>query len=119
MGSWCKSSHQLACDCRVRHKECCELLKHILKPYDNRSDRQFYILEIAYDFFMTRAALAIKIACDSLKQKSCCVNRPLEVLTFYSERQRKTDKKISSTIFRWYRWHRRTGERLPRKRNKW
>ena len=36
----CKSNLQLACDCRVRHEECRGLLKHVLKPYDNRSDRQ-------------------------------------------------------------------------------
>ena len=40
----CKSNLQLACDCRVRHEECRGLLKHVLKPYDNRSDRQFYIV---------------------------------------------------------------------------
>ena len=37
----CKSNLQLACDCRVRQKECRGLLKHVLKPYDNRSNRQF------------------------------------------------------------------------------
>ena len=47
----CKSNLQLAYDCRVRHEECRGLLKHVLKPYDNRSDRQFDIVEIAYDFF--------------------------------------------------------------------
>ena len=73
----CKSNLQLACDCRVRHEECRGLLKHVLKPYDNRSDRQFYIVEIVYDFSMTRAARAIKIACDNRKQKSYRVNRPL------------------------------------------
>ena len=76
----CKSNLQLACDCRVRHKECRGLLKHVLKPYDNRSDRQFYIVEIVYDFSMTRAARAIKIACDNRKQKSYRVNRPLEII---------------------------------------
>ena len=75
----CKSNLQLACDCRVRHEECRGLLKHVLKPYDNRSDRQFYIVEIVYDFSMTRAARAIKIACDNRKQKSYSVNRPLRV----------------------------------------
>ena len=73
----CKSNLQLPCDCRVRHEECLGLLKHVLKPYDNRSDRQFYIVEIVCDFFMTRAARAIKIACNNLKQKSYRVNRPL------------------------------------------
>ena len=72
-----KSNLQLACDCRVRHEECCGLLKHVLKPYDNRSDGQFDIMEIVYDFSMTRAARALKIACDSRKQKSYRVNRPL------------------------------------------
>ena len=71
----CKSNLQLACDCRVRHEECRGLLKHVLKPYDNRSDRQFYIVEIVYDFSMTRAARATKIACDNRKQKSYRVNR--------------------------------------------
>ena len=61
----CKSNLQLACDCRVRHEECRGLLKHVLKPYDNRADRQFYIMEIVCDFSMTRAARAIKIACDN------------------------------------------------------
>ena len=74
----CKSNLQLACDCRVRHEECRGLLKHVLKPYDNRSDRQFDIVEIVYDIFMTRAARAIKIACDNRKQKSYRVNRPLK-----------------------------------------
>ena len=74
----CKSNLQLACDCRVRHEECRGLLKHVLKPYDNRSDRQFDIVEIVYDIFMTRAARAIKIACDNRKQKSYRVNRPLQ-----------------------------------------
>ena len=76
----CKSNLQLAYDCRVRHEECRGLLKHVFKPYDNRSDRQFYIEEIVYDFFMTRAARAIKIACDNRGQKSYRVNRPLEDL---------------------------------------
>ena len=75
----CKSNLQLACDRRVRHEECRGLLKHVLKPYDNRSDRQFYIVEIVYDFSMTRAASATKIACDNRKQKSYRVNRPLTV----------------------------------------
>ena len=73
----CKSNLQLACDCRVRHVECHGLLKHVLKPYDNHSDRQFYIVEIVYDFSMTRAARAIKITCDNRKQKSYSVNQPL------------------------------------------
>ena len=72
----CKSNLQLACDCRVRHEECCGLLKHVLKLYDNRSDGQFDIMEIVYDFSMTRAARALKIACDNRKQKSYRVNRP-------------------------------------------
>ena len=54
----CKSNLQLACDCRVRHGECRELLKHVLKPYDNRSNRRFDIVEIVYDFSMMRAAHA-------------------------------------------------------------
>ena len=49
----CKSNLELAYDCRVRHEECRGLLKHVLKPYDNRSDRQFYFEEIVYDFSMT------------------------------------------------------------------
>ena len=60
----------------VRHEECRGLLKHVLKPYDNRSVRQFDIVEIAYDFSMTLTALAIKIACDNRKLKSYRVNRP-------------------------------------------
>ena len=77
----CKSNLQLAYDCRVRHEECRGLLKHVLKPYDNRSDRQFYIEEIVYDFSMTRAARAIKIACDNRTQKSFSVNRPLHSIS--------------------------------------
>ena len=73
----CKSNLQLAFDCRVRHEECRGILKHVLKPYDNHSDSQFYIVEIAYDFSMTRAARAIKIACDNRKQNSYRVNRPM------------------------------------------
>ena len=41
---------------------------------------QFYIVEIVYDFSMTRAAHAIKIAYDNHKQKSHRVNRPLVML---------------------------------------
>ena len=74
----CKSNLQHACYCRVRHGKCRGLLKHVLKPYDNRSDGQFYIVEIVYDFSMTRAARAIKIACDNRKQRSYRVNRPLD-----------------------------------------
>ena len=73
----CKSNLQHACDCRVRHEKCRGLLKHVLKPCDNRSDRQFDIVEIVYDFAMTRAARATKIACDNRKQISHRVNRPL------------------------------------------
>ena len=77
----CKSNLQLACDCRVRHEEeCLGLLKHVLKPYGNRSHRQFDIMEIVYDFSMTQAARALKIACDNRKQKSYRVNRPLVTL---------------------------------------
>ena len=72
----CKSNLQLAYDCHVRHEKCRGLLKHVLKPYDNRTDRQFYIVEIVYDFSMMRAAYAIKITCDNCKQKSYHVNRP-------------------------------------------
>ena len=72
----CKSNLQLACDCRVRHKECRGLLKNVLKRYDNRSDGQFHSVEIVYDFSMTQAACAIKIACDNRKQKSYHVNWP-------------------------------------------
>ena len=64
----CKSSPQLACDCRVRHEQCCGLLKHVFEPHDNHSETQFDIVEIVYDFFMTRAARAIKITCDNPKQ---------------------------------------------------
>ena len=64
----------------MRREECRGLLKHVLKPYDIRSDRQFYIEEIVYDFSMTRAARAIKIACDNRKQKSYRVNRPIYTL---------------------------------------
>ena len=46
-------------------------LKHALKLYDNRSDRQFDIVEIVYDFSMSRATRALQIACDNRKQKSC------------------------------------------------
>ena len=49
---WCKLNLQLACDCCVGREECRGLLKHVLKPYDNRSDRQFCIMEIVYDFSM-------------------------------------------------------------------
>ena len=51
-------------------------LKHVLKLYENRSHRQFDIVEIVYDFSMTRAARATKIACDNREQKSYRVNRP-------------------------------------------
>ena len=74
----CKSNLQLAYDCRERHEECRGLLKHVLKSYDNRSHRQFDIVEIVYDFSMTRAARATKIACDNREQKLYRVNRPLE-----------------------------------------
>ena len=80
----CKSNLQLACDYRVRHEECRGLLKHVLKPYDNRSHRQFDIVEIVYDFSMTRAARAIKIACDNRRQESYRVNRPLQFEIYQS-----------------------------------
>ena len=32
----CKSNLQLAYQCRVRHKKCRRILKHVLKSYDNR-----------------------------------------------------------------------------------
>ena len=76
-GVSCKSSLQLACDCPARHEECRGLLKHVLKPYDNRSDRQLDIVEIVYEFSMTRAARAIKIASDNSKPKLHPINRPL------------------------------------------
>ena len=41
-------------------------------------DRQFYIVEIVYDFSMMRAVCDIKIACNNRQQKLYCVNRPLE-----------------------------------------
>ena len=44
------------------------------KPYDSRSHRQFDIVEIIYDFSVTRAARTIKIACHNRKQKSYRVN---------------------------------------------
>ena len=72
----CKSNLQLACDCRVRHKKCCGLLKHVLILYDNHSDREFYIVKIVYDFSTMRAVHAIKIACVNHKQKSYHVNWP-------------------------------------------
>ena len=33
---------------------------------------------VVYDFYMTQAARALKIACDSRKRKSYSLNRPLE-----------------------------------------
>ena len=51
-------------------------LKHVLKLDDNRSHRQFDIVEIVYDFPMTRA---LKIARDNSKQKSYRVNRSSRV----------------------------------------
>ena len=66
----CESSLQLACDCYVRHEECHALLKHVLKSYDNRIATGNFISEIVYDFFMERAACAIKVACEKRKQKS-------------------------------------------------
>ena len=65
----CKSNLQLARDCRVRHEKCRGILKHVSKPHDNRSEGQFYSVEIVYDFSMTRAPRAIKIACDNRKRK--------------------------------------------------
>ena len=35
---------------------------------------------VVYDFYMTQAARALKIACDSRKRKSYRLNRPLGVL---------------------------------------
>ena len=35
----CKSNLQLAYDCRVRHKKCRRIFKHVLKSYDNRRFR--------------------------------------------------------------------------------
>ena len=75
----CKSNLQLVYDCRVGHEEYCGFLKHVLKPYDNRSGGQFYIVEIVHAFSMTRAARPIKIARDNRKQISYRVDRPLEL----------------------------------------
>ena len=36
---WSNAAHM----CNVQHKECCGLLKHVLKPYNNHSLRQVYI----------------------------------------------------------------------------
>ena len=36
----CKSNLQLAYDCRVRHKKCRRILKHVSKSYDNGRYRQ-------------------------------------------------------------------------------
>ena len=63
----CQTNLQPSYDCRVRHEKCRGLLKHVLKPYDNRRDGQLYIVEIVYDFSMTRAARTIKITCDNRK----------------------------------------------------
>ena len=41
-------------------------------------------MEIVYDFSMTRAARATKIACDNRKQKSYRVNRPLAKLQVFA-----------------------------------
>ena len=73
----CKSNLQFAC----------RGLYTCFKPYDNRSlvvmrsncsQRQFCIVEIVYDFSMTRAARAMKIACNNGRRKSYRVNRPLK-----------------------------------------
>ena len=48
----CKSNLQLACDCRVRHKEFRELLRHVLTPYDNLSHKQFGRVKIVSNFFL-------------------------------------------------------------------
>ena len=89
-----KSNLQLACDCRVRYEECSGLLKHVLKPYDNRNDRQFDIVEVVYDSSMTRAARALKIACDNRKQKSYRVNQPLHVVFSLTGTDRASDMKL-------------------------
>ena len=57
--------------------ECCGLLKHVLKPYDNRSNRHFDVVEIVYNLSMTQAACTLKIACDNCRQKLYHVNQPL------------------------------------------
>ena len=95
----CKSNPQLAYDCRVRHKECRGLFKHVLKPYDNRSHRQFDIVEIVYDFSLTRAGRAIKIACDNRKQKSYRVNRPLQVMRQLKKIAEKNREKFNVLNF--------------------
>ena len=100
----CKSNLQHACDCCVRHEECRRLLKHVLKPYDNRSVRQFDIVEIVYDFSMTRAARAIKIASDNRKLKSYRVNRPLYFpLKSHTISQKSNDNPLLTRVFgrRW------------------
>ena len=56
----CKSILQLACDCCVRCEECRGLLKQVLKPYDSHSHRQFCIVDVVYDFSMTKAAHVYK-----------------------------------------------------------
>ena len=80
-------------------EECRGLLKHVLKPYDNRSDRQFYIVKIVYDFSTTRAARAIKIACDNRKPKSYRVNRPLDINKSTTDAKNNTFFFLSSIQF--------------------
>ena len=48
----------------------------VLKPNDNHNHRQFYIMEIVYDFSMTWAVHAMLIPYDNHKQKSYPVNLP-------------------------------------------
>ena len=93
----CKSNLQLACDCRVPHEKCRGLLKHVLKPYDNGRDEQFYIVDIVYDFSMTRAARGIKIACDNCRQKSYRVNRPLGLAQRYNDKCMRNFHSIASS----------------------
>ena len=38
------------------------------KPYDIRSDGQFHIVEIVYDFSMTHVARTLKVAWDNRNQ---------------------------------------------------
>ena len=61
----------MPCDyCLVQQEECHGPLKHVLKPYDNHSHRQFSVVEIACNFSMMQAAHATKITCDNHRQKS-------------------------------------------------
>ena len=53
---------------------------------------------VVYDFYMTQAARALEIACNSRKRKSYRLNRPLDVVKV---NEKSGNLNFSTHIFSW------------------